>query len=91
MSVTSRCSVETDGRNNLVFGVELLSTSPTLCFKEIQVSTKLRVLPSGTFFLNSGLRKFRRGISIVEHVINLARERPDAQSVINWTVVGKLS
>ena len=27
----------------------LLSTSPTLCFKEIQVSTKIRVLPSETF------------------------------------------
>ena len=28
----------------------LLSTSPTPCFKEIQVSTKTTVLPSGTFF-----------------------------------------
>jgi len=27
----------------------LLSTSPTVCFKEIQVSAKIRVLPSGTF------------------------------------------
>jgi len=25
-----------------------LSTNPTLCFKEIQVSTKIKVLPSGT-------------------------------------------
>ena len=40
--------------------MELLSTSPTLCFN---------------FFLISGLRKFRRGISIVEHVINLAGEK----------------
>jgi len=29
---------------------ELLSTSPTLCFKEIQASTKISLLPSGTFF-----------------------------------------
>ena len=49
VSVTSRCFIETDGRNNLVFGMGLLSTSPTLCFKEIQVSTKIRVLPSKTF------------------------------------------
>jgi len=27
----------------------LLSTSPTLCFKEIQASAKITVLPSGTF------------------------------------------
>ena len=27
----------------------LLSTSPTLCFKEILVSTKIRVLLPGTF------------------------------------------
>ena len=27
------------------------------------------------FFLNSELRKFRHGISIVEHAINVARER----------------
>jgi len=27
----------------------LLSTSPTLCFKDIHVSTKIRVLPSVTF------------------------------------------
>ena len=49
----------------------LLSTSHTLCFKEIQ----LRVLPSGTYFLNSGLRQFCHNISIAERVINLARER----------------
>ena len=29
---------------------KLLSTSHTLYFKEIQVSAKIRVLPSGTFF-----------------------------------------
>jgi len=75
LSVTSRCSIETDRRNNLVLAWGLLSTSPTLYFMEIQVSTKIRVLPSGTFFLNSGLRKFRHGISIVERAINLARER----------------
>ena len=49
VSVTSRCSIETDGRNNVVLARGLLSTSPTLCFKEIQVSAKIRVLPSETF------------------------------------------
>jgi len=50
LSVTSWCSIEMDGWNNLVFGMGLLSTSPMLCFNEIQVSTKIMVLPSGTFF-----------------------------------------
>ena len=48
LSVTSRCSVGRDGRSNLVLARGLLSTSPTLCFQEIQVSTKIRIVPSGT-------------------------------------------
>jgi len=39
--VGSRCM------NGLIW---FLPTSPTLCFKEIQVSTKIRVLPSGRLF-----------------------------------------
>ena len=49
LSVTSRCYVKRDERINLVSDIGLLSASPTLCFKEIQVSTKVRVLLSGTF------------------------------------------
>ena len=65
--------METDGRNNLVFVMEAsFDQSYTLCFKEIQVPSKLRVLPSGTFFLNSGLRKKR--------AINLARESRSLQA-----------
>jgi len=45
----------------------------------------------GTFLwnavLNSGLEKFRRGISIVEACYQLSSKKVDAQSVINWTVV----
>ena len=49
LSVTSRCSIKMDELVNLVLAWRLLSTSPTLCFKEIQISTKIRVLSSGTF------------------------------------------
>jgi len=49
LSVTSRRSIKRNERTNLVFGVEAFSTSPTPRLKEIQVSTKVRVLPSGTF------------------------------------------
>jgi len=54
--------------------MEAFSTSLTLCFKEVQVCTKIRVMASGTL-LKSGLRIFLHGISIVELAINLARER----------------
>jgi len=43
------------------------------------------------FVLNSGLRKFCHGISIVETCYQLSSRKVDAQSVINWTVVGQLS
>ena len=57
----------------------LLSTYHTLCYKEIQENTNTSFWD---FVLNSGLRKFRYGISVVKTCINLV----DAQSVINWTV-----
>ena len=40
---------------------------------------------------NSGLRKFRHGISIVETCYRLISRKVDAQSVINWAVVSQLS
>ena len=43
------------------------------------------------FVLNSRLRKFRHGISIVETCYQLSLRKVDAQSVINWTVVDQLS
>ena len=57
------------------FARRLLSTSPTLWFKEIQISTKIKVFHSGTFSQAPDFRKFRHCISIVERAINLARER----------------
>ena len=44
LSVASRSSVKSGFDRE-----RLLSDSPTLCVKEIQISTKIRVLPSGTF------------------------------------------
>ena len=43
------------------------------------------------FVLNSGLRKFRHGISIFETCYQLSSRKVDAHSVINWAVVGQLS
>jgi len=76
LSVTSRCSVEMDGRIELVFGVyRLLSTYPSLCYKEIQVSTKINVLPSGTLSQIPDLENFASAYRSSKCVINLARER----------------
>jgi len=46
-----------------------------VCFKEIQVSTKIRVLLSGTSSQIPDFGNFRHDISIVERAVNLARER----------------
>jgi len=43
------------------------------------------------FFLNSGVRRFRRGIFIVEMRYQVSSKKVDAQSVINRAVVGQLS
>ena len=42
------------------------------------------------FAPNSGLRKFRHSMSIVEACYQHSSRKVDAQSVINWTVVGQL-
>jgi len=64
----SQVGVLSKGMNGLIWFLarRLFSTIPTLCFKQTRVSTKTRILPSGTF-LNS--------VPIVERGINLARER----------------
>ena len=49
VSVTSRCSIETDGRIDLVFGMMSSFDQSYAVFKEVQVFTKIRVLPSRTF------------------------------------------
>ena len=84
---------QSKGVEGLIWFLErrLLSTSPTLCFKETQISAKQGHFLLKLFFLNSGLRKFRHGISIVETCYQLSSSKLDAQSVINWTVVGQLS
>jgi len=49
VSIYSRYSIESDGWLDLVLAWRLLSTSPTQCYKEIQVSTKVTLLLSETF------------------------------------------
>ena len=43
------------------------------------------------FVQNSGVKKFRHGISIVETCYQLSSIKVDAHSVTNWAVVGQLS
>ena len=67
------------------------STCPTLCCKEIQVPSKIRALHSGTLLRTLDLEQFRHGKSIVEVCYQLSSRKVDAQTVINWAVVGQLS
>jgi len=52
---------------------------------------KIKVLPSGTLSQTPDFRKFRHGISIAEMCYRVSSRKVDAQSVINWAVVGQLS
>jgi len=69
----------------------LLSTSPALCFNEIQVCTKIRVLPSGTFLWTLDLDISPRPVIDRQTCYQLSSRKVDVDSVINWTVVCQLS
>ena len=69
---------------------ELPSTRPTL-LKGNSVIPQNKGTSLSNFVLKSGLRKFCHGISMVETCYQLSSRKVDAQSVINWAVVGQLS
>ena len=77
LSVTSRSAIETAERIGLVIRK----------FGYLQNTATSR----WNFAPNSGLRKFLHGISIVETCYQLRRRKVDADSVINWSVIGQLS
>jgi len=84
LSVTSWSSVGKAEHMELVLrmGASLSSTYHTLCYREIWVSPKIMVLPSGTLsqtlvFENSF------GVSIVETCYRISSRKVDAQSVVN--------
>ena len=60
--ITRQYCIETTGRIELVLACRLPSTYPTLCFKEIWLLPKIRVLP---LELCPKLRKFHHGKSVV--------------------------
>ena len=91
LSVTSRCSVETAERIELVFGMWASFHPSYTVLKGNSVISKNKGTSLWYFVLNSGLRKFRHGISIVETCYQLSSRKVDAQSVIDWAVVGQLS
>jgi len=89
LSMTSRSSIKTAERIELILVLELLSTHPTLCEKEILVSPR-----KGTFlwnFLpNSGLKISLRYIDR-GNVINFVRDRWTLKKRENRIVVDQLS
>ena len=71
----------------MVFGMEVSFELSVPCFNEIQVSLKMRVFP-----VELCPKKFCHvSRSTVEAICHLSWIKVDAQSVINWTVVGQLS
>jgi len=88
-SVTSRCSIETAERIELVFAWFFHPSYTVL--KGNSVVSKNKGTSLWNFVLNSGLEKFRHGISIVKTCYQLSSRKVDAQSVINWAVVRQLS
>jgi len=91
LSVTSRSSIETAERIELVFGMRASFHPSYTVLKRNSVISKNKGTSLWNFFLNFRLRKFRHGISIVEMCYQLSSRKVDAQSVINWAVVGQLS
>ena len=83
LSVTSRSSIETGKRIGLVLAWGLHSTYPILCYKEIHVPSKMRVLPSGILLQTHDLKNFATAHRSSKRAINLDRER----CTLYWTVV----
>ena len=75
VSVTSRCSIETDEQIELVFGMRASLHPICTVLKGNSVISKNKGIALWNFVLNSALKKFRHGISIPKRVINLAQER----------------
>jgi len=75
VSVTSRSSIEMAEQIWLVFGMGTFSTYPTTGYKEIQVPSKIRVLPSRTLLQTLDLENFATAYRPSKCVINLAGER----------------
>jgi len=90
-SVTSRSSTKTTERIELVFGMSASFHPSYTVLKGNLVISKNKGTSLWNIVLKSWLRKFRHGISIVETCYQLSSRKEDAQSVINWAVVGQIS
>jgi len=90
-SVTSQCSIKMAGWIKLVFGTV---ASFRVSYTELKGNSgifKNKGTSLWNFHPNSRLRKFCFGISIVEMCYWLSLTEVDAQSMINWTIIGQLS
>jgi len=61
----------------VVLAWDLLSAYPTLCYKEIQVPSKIRVLLSRTLLQTLDFKKFHHSISIVKACYQLSSRKVD--------------
>jgi len=91
LSVRSRSSVEMAEWIEPVFGMWASFHPSYTVLKANSVISKNKGTSLWNIVLNSGLRKFRHGTSIVEMCYQLSSRKVDDQSVINWAIVGQLS
>ena len=82
----SKCSIETAEQVELVFGMGVSFHSSYTVLKEIWVSPKMRVLPSGTLTLTPDLKILLQYINRRNVLSSHGSRKLDPQSVENWTV-----
>jgi len=90
-SVTSRSSAKTAERIELVFGMWVSFHPSYTVLKGNSLISKNKGTSLWNFVLKSRHWKFHHGISIIKMCYQLCSRKVDAQSVINWAVVGQLS
>ena len=93
LSVTSRSSVETAERIELVFGMGASFHPSYNVLKGNSVISKNKGTSLWNFSQTPDLENFATvyRVSILEACYQLSSRKVDAQSVINWAVVGQLS
>ena len=91
LSATDRSSTKTAEWIKLVFGLRASFHPSYTVLKGNSVISKNKGISLWNFVLKSWLRKFRHGISIDKTCYQLSSRKVDAQSVINWAVVGQIS
>jgi len=83
VSVRSRCSIQRDGRIDLVFGTEASFDQSYTVIRKFRYLEKYEYFPLELFPKLRTCRKFRRGYRLSKRVVKLPRERWTLRAL--WT------